>query len=442
MMQNSTDRAKLRPSPKRSQTPPQLAGEMLAVLSHVMSVENLDAVLQKIASTVADLFAIRGLFLSVLDDKDQVFRIHASIGYDEATQQKIRKTVYSQERLKKDLENRWKVADNVYFIRPSPEDFVKIDEPFYFHVQDITKPRTDPNEWHELDYLKLAFTDRDGAIRGYIEIVEPMSKRVFDKATIESMEIFAQLAGVAIENAKLYQKQVEIAQRRRYLSDMIAHDISNYNQAVTSYLQMASSEPKLPPKVGNYLQRASSSAWGISELIQRANKLAKIEEEGAANLGPVELGEVLKESTSEVLRNHPERDVKIDLKLGNHRYFVTGNELATDIFKNILNNAVEYDPHEKVSVEVSIGEFFVDFRRYWCVSVADNGIGIPSSKKNIVFGRFSPDIEAPPASGLGLSIVRAIVEAYHGMIWVEDRVPDQHSKGSVFRVALPMASAK
>jgi signal transduction histidine kinase len=132
----------------------------------------------------------------------------------------------------------------------------------------------------------------------------------------------------------------------------------------------------------------------------------------------------------------------IDLKLGNHRYFVTGNELATDIFKNILNNAVEYDPHEKVSVEVSIGEFFVDFRRYWCVSVADNGIGIPSSKKNIVFGRFSPDIEAPPASGLGLSIVRAIVEAYHGMIWVEDRVPDQHSKGSVFRVALPMASAK
>jgi signal transduction histidine kinase len=76
------------------------------------------------------------------------------------------------------------------------------------------------------------------------------------------------------------------------------------------------------------------------------------------------------------------------------------------------------------------------------VSVADNGIGIPDSKKNVVFGRYMTDDERPPATGLGLSIVRAIVEAYHGMIWVEDRVLGDPSKGSVFRVALPMASAK
>jgi signal transduction histidine kinase len=93
-------------------------------------------------------------------------------------------------------------------------------------------------------------------------------------------------------------------------------------------------------------------------------------------------------------------------------------------------------------VEVTIGEFFVDYRRYWCVSVSDNGIGIPDSKKNIVFGRFIEGSDNPPGGGLGLSIVRAIVEAYHGMVWVEDRVPGQHSKGSVFRVALPMTSEK
>ena len=226
------------------------------------------------------------------------------------------------------------------------------------------------------------------------------------------------------------------------MSDMIAHDINNYNQAVTSYLQMAMSSAKPHDKSVSYLERASESAWGISGLIQRAYKLMKIEEEGAEHLGPLELGEVLRECVDEVLRDNQEKSVKFDLKLGNHRYFVIGNELANEIFTNILENAVTYDPHEVVNVEVSVGEFTIEPRRYWCVSVADHGIGIPDSKKNVVFGRFRTQEEQPHSSGIGLSIVRALVEAYHGMVWVEDRVPGDPSKGSVFRVALPMVSAK
>ena len=178
-------------------------------------------------------------------------------------------------------------------------------------------------------------------------------------------------------------------------------------------------------------------------MIQRAHKLQQIEEEGAQNLGPMELGEVLRESIDEVLREHQDRNVKIDLKLGNHRYFTMANVLAGEIFTNIIGNAIEYDSHDKILVEISIGEFTVEPRKYWCVSVADNGIGIPDSKKSIVFGRIgSGDQDVAPGSGLGLSIVRAIVQAYRGMVWVEDRIPGDPSKGSVFRVALPMTSQK
>ncbi|MBU0623330.1 MAG: histidine kinase, partial [Candidatus Thermoplasmatota archaeon] len=69
-------------------------------------------------------------------------------------------------------------------------------------------------------------------------------------------------------------------------------------------------------------------------------------------------------------------------------------------------------------------------------------IGIPDSKKYIVFGRIQTGDERLIATGLGLSIVRAIVEGYHGMVWVEDRVSGDTSKGSIFRVALPMTSSK
>jgi signal transduction histidine kinase len=415
---------------------------MLSVLSDIMTVERLDPVLQKIASTVAELFSVRALIISVLDENEQVFRVRATHGYDPDREGKIKKFTYSQNRMKKDLDDRHKIMENVYFIRPGPEDYVKADELFYFNVQDITKPRTDEKEWHELDYLKLVFTDKDGATKGYIEIIEPANKKVFEKDTVEAMQIFSQLAGVAIENAKLFQQQLEVAQRSRFLGDIIAHDINNYNQAVTSYLSMARDSDSGSNHIGKFLDRAATSAWAISGLIQRASKLAKIEQEGASNLGPIELGEVLKECAASVARSTDDRKVNIDLKLGGHRYFVTGNELAREIFLNVLANAVDYDPHDEVNVEVTIGEFFVDYMRYWCVSVADNGIGIPDSKKNLVFGRFNGDQGNMSGSGLGLSIVRAVVEAYHGLVWVEDKVQGDHSKGSVFRVALPMTSAR
>ncbi|MBE0518934.1 MAG: HAMP domain-containing histidine kinase [Thermoplasmata archaeon] len=438
----NTDMVKRKPVVKCGSTPPRFAGEMLSVVSDVMSVEHLDSVLQKIVSTVANLFSIRALFISVLDENERVFRIRATHGYDDAKVEKIKKITHSIERMRKDLDEKYKILDGVYFIQPSPEEFAKSDEPFYFNIQDITKPRTGPDEWHELDYLKLVFTDKEGSPKGYIEIVEPLSRNVFDKETLEAMQIFSQLAGVAIENAKMFQEQVEIAKRSRFLADIIAHDINNFNQAVTSYLAMAQNEESIPDRARKYLDRASSSAWSISELIQRASKLARIEEEGARNMGPVDLGEVLKESSSEILREPFESKVAIDLALDNHRYFVQGNDLAKEIFVNLLRNAVEYDPHEDLKVDVSIGEFSVDYRRYWCVSIADNGIGIPDSKKNLVFGRFNREDDSQPASGLGLSIVRAIVEAYHGMVWVEDRIPGDHSKGCIFRVALPMTPAK
>ena len=442
MMQDSSSKPKNKSQLKPSTTPPRFAGEMLEVLTDIMSVERPDMVLQKIASTIADLFAMRKLVIGVLDEPEQIYRVRVVYGYEGERERKIKKFTYSQERMKADVDERYKIAENVYLVRQTPEDLIKGEEAFYSNLAQINAPRTDPNIWHELDYLRFVILDRRGLPIGFIEINESLTDRIPDSATIEAMQIFSKLAGVAIENASQYQKQFENAQRSRFLGDIIAHDINNYNQAVTSYLQMAIDGLGPNEKTIAYLERAAASAWGISGLIQRANKLMRIEREGAESLGPLELGEVLKECVDEVTRKDADKPVRFDLKLGAHRYFVLGNELANEIFSNILENAVIYDPHDVVQVDVTIGEFTVEPRRYWCVSIADHGIGIPDSKKNVVFGRFITGDERPHSIGLGLSTVRALVEAYHGMVWVEDRVPGDPSKGSVFRVALPMVSTK
>ena len=440
-MQGSSAKSKRRAVVASCPTSPRFAGEMLGVLTELMTVEHLDSVLNKIAQSMAELFSLRALVIGVLDKNDRVYRVRVALGYRPDLEKKIKKFVYTSERLDMDIHDRHKIAEDVYFVRPNPKEFIKGEEPFYRDMKRITLPRTDPSIWHELDYMRFMFDDRYGNPLGFLEINEVAGDRVPDKETIDAMRVFSQLASVAVENANMYQEQIEVAQRSRFLGDIIAHDINNFNQAVTSYIQMAIDNKDTPESIIRYLERASTSAWGISELIQRANKLMKIEQEGALNLGPVELREVLKETTAEVLRDRTEKAVKFDLKLPNARCFVNGNEMINEVFSNILCNAVDYDPHDKIVVEVSVGEFMIEPRKYWCVSIADNGIGIPDSKKNVVFGRLGIREEYPPSSGLGLSIVRAIVEAYHGLVWVEDRVRGDPSKGSVFRVALPMASA-
>jgi two-component system sensor histidine kinase VicK len=106
------------------------------------------------------------------------------------------------------------------------------------------------------------------------------------------------------------------------------------------------------------------------------------------------------------------------------------------VLQNLLVNAIKYSPQGgkiTVSCEVEPDEVIV--------SVADQGEGIPPEYLDKVFERFfQVDATATRrlgSSGLGLAIARGIVQAHGGRIWAESTV----GQGSVFRFALPLASA-
>lgn len=102
------------------------------------------------------------------------------------------------------------------------------------------------------------------------------------------------------------------------------------------------------------------------------------------------------------------------------------------IMNNLVSNAVKYNKTAgtvTVSVDCSDSEF--------TISVADTGIGMNEDERDMLFEEFSriknDKTRNISGSGLGLSIVRKVVELYHGTITVES-VPD---KGSVFTVIIP-----
>jgi PAS domain S-box-containing protein len=104
------------------------------------------------------------------------------------------------------------------------------------------------------------------------------------------------------------------------------------------------------------------------------------------------------------------------------------------VVSNLVNNAVKYSPEGGTVTLTSRVE-----GKYALISITDTGIGIPADEIGHVFERFrrvrSGAAQSIPGTGLGLTIVKQIVEMHGGKIWVESAV----GHGSSFHFTIPLA---
>jgi signal transduction histidine kinase len=88
-------------------------------------------------------------------------------------------------------------------------------------------------------------------------------------------------------------------------------------------------------------------------------------------------------------------------------------------------------------IDIKIVRIKEKVRDYYIFSVEDNGPGIPDWVKDKIFQRFQRGNMKAHGKGLGLYLVKKLVEGYNGAVWVEDRVPGVYNKGAKFIVTLP-----
>lgn len=109
----------------------------------------------------------------------------------------------------------------------------------------------------------------------------------------------------------------------------------------------------------------------------------------------------------------------IELKIKNKLPIVNGDTTRfQQLFLNIVSNAVRYIDREKGLVEVDV----IEFPSYYQFSIKDNGIGIEKKDFNKIFKIFQALTDNKESSGIGLSIVKKIINFYKGEIWLESKV--------------------
>ena len=104
---------------------------------------------------------------------------------------------------------------------------------------------------------------------------------------------------------------------------------------------------------------------------------------------------------------------------------------------NLLSNAIKFSRNRK---EILVG--LRKEKRAVIIEVEDKGIGIPEDQKDLIFEAFyrvgQKDAEDISGTGLGLTVVKEIVEAHHGKILVESKL----NEGSKFTIILNSISGK
>lgn len=114
------------------------------------------------------------------------------------------------------------------------------------------------------------------------------------------------------------------------------------------------------------------------------------------------------------------------------------DELLLDIFDNILNNAVIHNKSKEKQIKINIFHNRKNDLDYIQFEFIDNGMSINVGRKKKLFESIfkNPALEKG-GMGIGLSLVKKIIDSYEGKVWVENRVKGDYSKGSKFIILIP-----
>jgi two-component system NtrC family sensor kinase len=222
----------------------------------------------------------------------------------------------------------------------------------------------------------------------------------------------------------------------RMKSDFVAavsHDLRSPLTSIKGFADLLSVVGPLNEQQQSFLGKIRRGVDAITDLISDLLDLGRIETGVNLEMEPCDLGAIV-EKTVESLRSHANlrkqslhKHIVLDLPP------VSGNPVRLDqAVSNLISNAIKYTPQGgRISVSVTSEDGQV------VVTVKDNGIGISPDDLQHIFDKFyrvkSKETEEISGSGLGLSIVKSIIDKHRGRIWVSS----QEGAGSTFVFVLP-----
>jgi signal transduction histidine kinase len=279
-------------------------------------------------------------------------------------------------------------------------------------------------------YLAVALRVGESS-RGVLALFSSQPERRYTAADQVMVEELLGRAALALDNARLLRE----AQQALELIGVASHDLGNPLQTLQLHLQrLKRHEPAAEPdKVRDGLEAALRQAQKLGQMLHNLLDFSRLSSgQMALDLAGVDLGELVQE----VAGRHAEQaaetgcGLEVDAQLG---LLGRWDRLRLErVVTNLLSNALKFGKGRPVELRVRREEGRAR------LVVRDHGDGIPLEAQQKIFDRFErqPSGGKHAGFGLGLYIVRQLVEAHGGTI----RVESQPGEGAAFIVELPLTA--
>ena len=233
-----------------------------------------------------------------------------------------------------------------------------------------------------------------------------------------------------LTSSKLSAQKTE--QEREKLQELVS-DISHQTKTPLSnillYTQLLQ-EQDIDGQSRQLVDEIRQQSEKLEFLIQSLVKTSRLET-GTFQLSPLEnnIDSVIDAAIEQITPKAKSKQIKIMYSSQSHTAKFDIKWTREALF-NILDNAVKYSPRNSV-IKITV----YAYEMFACVSVADQGIGIPEEELPRIFGRFyrGQNVREQNGVGIGLYLCRQIIEGQGGYITVESTV----NQGSIFKIFLP-----
>ncbi len=289
---------------------------------------------------------------------------------------------------------------------------------------------------------------REGVI-GALYLDNRMREGVFSQSDLPLLTVFAGQAAVAIENARLHQalrrhaddlaaavtQLQELDRVKDELIQNVSHELRTPLSVIHGYITLldAGDLGELPPKQREAMTIINRQVKKLNCVVDDITLLLEVES-SPQEPGPVLLDELVLAAVEDFRIAIQRARLKLKVNVSPDLPPVSGSPVyLRRMLDSLLSNAIKFTPEEgTIGVQMWRGGDRV------VLQVSDTGIGIPPEQQKRIFDRFyqvdGSTRRRYGGMGLGLALVKEVVEAHGGTVSVQSKV----GEGSVFTVTLPI----
>jgi signal transduction histidine kinase len=238
---------------------------------------------------------------------------------------------------------------------------------------------------------------------------------------------------------KSEEKYREAYNNANFYKDLFTHDINNILNAVrlsSDLLREFRDDPKRQEEMREIIENQVKRG---EELVSNVRILSQIEET-EISLKSIKVNDVIADAINFLRDSFTNKKIDVKIEAPDKELHVMANDLLLDVFENILTNAAKYNDNSIIIIVIKLSEVKEQDKGYLKIEFNDNGRGVFDEDKEAILRKGFKKDKRVRGLGIGLSLVKNLVDSYKGKIWVENRIPEDFSKGSNFIILIPEAN--